>query len=125
MRRKLAAGNWKMNGTNASLTELQALIAAHPTPSVEILICPPATLIVQAAGLSADSPLMIGAQDCHTAASGAHTGDIAAPMLADAGAVAVILGHSERRQHHSEQSALVASKAAAAHAAHLTAVICL
>jgi triosephosphate isomerase len=125
MRRKLAAGNWKMNGTNTSLTELQALIAAHPTPQVDILICPPATLIVQAAGLSADSPLMIGAQDCHAAASGAHTGDISAPMLADAGAVAVILGHSERRQDHAESSALVAAKATAAHAAHLTALICL
>ncbi|WP_422001045.1 triose-phosphate isomerase [Roseovarius mucosus] len=124
MRRKLAAGNWKMNGINASLTELQALIAAHPTPQVDILICPPATLIVQAAGLSADSPLMIGAQDCHAAASGAHTGDISAPMLADAGAVAVILGHSERRQDHAESSALVAAKATAAHAAHLTALIC-
>ena len=124
MRRKLAAGNWKMNGTNASLTELQALIAAHPTPRVDILICPPATLIVQAAGLSADSPLMIGAQDCHAAASGAHTGDVSAPMLADAGAVAVILGHSERRQDHAESSTLVAAKATAAHAAHLTAIIC-
>ncbi|VVT29294.1 Triosephosphate isomerase [Roseovarius sp. EC-HK134] len=124
MRRKLAAGNWKMNGINASLTELQALIAAHPTPQVDILICPPATLIVQAAGLSADSPLMIGAQDCHAAASGAHTGDVSAPMLADAGAVAVILGHSERRQDHAESSALVAAKATAAHAAHLTALIC-
>mgnify|MGYP003642065703 FL=1 len=125
MRRKLAAGNWKMNGTNASLTELQSLIATHPAPGVDILICPPATLLVQAAGLSGDSPLMIGAQDCHSAASGAHTGDISAPMLADAGAVAVILGHSERRQDHGEESALVAAKVSAAHAAHLTAILCL
>ena len=125
MKRKLAAGNWKMNGTNANLIELQTLLAAHPDPQVDILICPPATLIVPATRLSADSPLMIGAQDCHSASSGAHTGDISAPMLADAGAAAVILGHSERRQDHGESSTTVAAKAAAAHAANLTAVICL
>ncbi|EAQ26686.1 triose-phosphate isomerase [Roseovarius sp. 217] len=125
MRRKLAAGNWKMNGTNASLTELQTLIATHPAPQIDILICPPATLIVQAAGLSADSPLQIGAQDCHSAASGAHTGDLSAPMLADAGATAVLLGHSERRQGHNESNGLVADKVSAAHAARLIAILCL
>lgn len=125
MKRKLAAGNWKMNGTNASLGELQSLTAAHPNPRVDILICPPATLIVQAAALTADSPLMIGGQDCHSTASGAHTGDISAPMLADAGATAVLLGHSERRENHNETSDLVAEKALAAWSAGLTAVICL
>lgn len=125
MKRKLVAGNWKMNGTNASLTTLQTLIATHRNPAVDILICPPATLIVQAAGLSADSPLQIGGQDCHSAASGAHTGEISAPMLADAGAGAVILGHSERREDHNESNALVAQKVSAAHAADLTAIICL
>lgn len=125
MKRRLVAGNWKMNGTKASLTELQNLIAAHPAPTVDILICPPATLIVQAAGLTADSPIQIGAQDCHAAQSGAFTGDISAPMLADAGARAVILGHSERREYHNESSVLVSEKARAAHSAGLTALICL
>ena len=94
MMRKLTAGNWKMNGTRESLDALQAIASAHPEPGVDILICPPATLLLQAAALSADSPLSIGAQDCHSAASGAHTGDISAPMIADAGAQAV------RRAHH-------------------------
>ncbi len=125
MKRKLAAGNWKMNGTNASLGEITALAASHPAPGVDILICPPATLLVQAAALTADHPMMIGAQDCHPAPSGAHTGDLSAPMLADAGAGAVILGHSERRENHHETNALVAEKARAAHAADLIAVICL
>jgi triosephosphate isomerase len=125
MKRRLAAGNWKMNGTRASLGEIGALAAAHPAPGVDILICPPATLLAQAAGLAEGRALMIGAQDCHAAPSGAHTGDISAPMLADAGARAVILGHSERRADHGETSALVAQKARAAHAAGLIAVICL
>ena len=125
MKRKLAAGNWKMNGTTVSLAEVQALVSAHSAPSVDILICPPATLIAQAAGICADSAIMIGAQDCHAAASGAHTGDISAHMLADAGAGAVILGHSERRENHNETSDLVAQKTMAAHAAGLIAVVCL
>jgi len=125
MTRKLAAGNWKMHGTRASLSEITALAAAHSSAGVDILICPPATLLAEAANTVADSPLQIGAQDCHAAASGAHTGDISAPMLADAGAAAVILGHSERRENHGETSALVAEKARAAHTAGLVAVICL
>jgi triosephosphate isomerase len=125
MKRKLVAGNWKMHGTNADLAEVAALARAHPDPRVDILLCPPATLVVQAAALAADSPLAIGAQDCHPAASGAHTGDISAPMLADAGARAVILGHSERRENHHESNDLVADKARAAHRAGLIAVICL
>ncbi len=125
MMRKLAAGNWKMNGTREALDALQAMTAAHPDPAVDILICPPATLLLQAAALSADTPLLIGAQDCHSAPSGAHTGDISAPMIADAGAQAVIVGHSERRQDHGETDALVRAKASAAHAAGLMAIICL
>lgn len=125
MARRLAAGNWKMNGTRAALAELDALAAAHPAAAVDILICPPATLIAEAARRMAAHPVTIGGQDCHAAGSGAHTGDISAAMLADAGARAVILGHSERRQDHRETSALVAQKARAAHAAGLTAVICL
>ncbi|WP_104019000.1 triose-phosphate isomerase [Roseovarius nitratireducens] len=125
MKRKLAAGNWKMHGTNASLTEIAALVTAHPAPGADILLCPPATLLARAAVLAADSAVMIGAQDCHAAASGAHTGDISAPMLADAGATAVILGHSERRENHSETNELISEKAHSAHAAGLTTVICL
>ena len=95
--RKLAAGNWKMNGTAASLAEVAALIAAQPDPSCEMLLCPPATLISAMAQAARGSGLQVGAQDCHPKASGAHTGDLSAPMLADAGASHVILGHSERR----------------------------
>lgn len=121
--RKLAAGNWKMNGSLTALTEVEALAAAYPEPTCDIVLCPPATLIrdiVQRAG----SRIGVGGQDCHARASGAHTGDIAASMLADAGAVAVILGHSERRTDHGETNELVRAKAEAAHAAGLTAIIC-
>ena len=123
--RKLAAGNWKMNGTSASLAEVRALLAAHPDPACEMLLCPPATLIAQLAGLARGTALRVGGQDCHAKASGAHTGDVSAAMLADAGASHVILGHSERRADHGETDALVAAKAQAAWAAGLVAVICL
>jgi len=122
--RKLVAGNWKMNGTRADLSELQAIAQAHPAPKVDILICPPATLLSEAARMMEGCAPDIGAQDCHAAASGAHTGDISAPMLADAGATAVILGHSERRETYNETNALVCSKAIAAHDAGLVSVIC-
>ena len=125
MTRKLAAGNWKMNGTRASLLEISALADAHPAPGVDILICPPATLLGDAALQAEGTAVAIGAQDCHQSASGAHTGDISAAMLAERGASAVILGHSERRADHGEDDALVAAKARAAHDAGLTAVICL
>ncbi len=121
MRRKLAAGNWKMNGTQAAMSEVAALIAV-PARS-EVLLCPPATLIAlmaQAAG----GKIAVGGQDCHAAASGAHTGDIAAEQLADAGASHVILGHSERRADHDESDEIVEGKAVAAYRAGLTAVIC-
>ena len=124
MMRKLAAGNWKMNGTAASLAEVKALLAAHPDPACDMLLCPPATLLAQAAWAAKGSALKLGGQDCHPKASGAHTGDISAAMLADAGASHVILGHSERRADHGETDALVLSKAQAAWAAGLTAVIC-
>lgn len=125
MRRKLAAGNWKMNGTGADLPQITALITAHPTPKADLLLCPPATLIHRAAQIAANHALDIGGQDCHAAASGAHTGDISAVQLKDAGATAVILGHSERREDHEEDSEDIREKARAAHAAGLTAVICL
>lgn len=121
MRRKLAAGNWKMNGTTAALSELNALQDAA-RGAAEVLICPPATLIASAAAKAGD--IAIGGQDCHSEASGAHTGDVSADMLKDAGASYVILGHSERRADHGETDALVAYKTKAAWAAGLTAIVC-
>ena len=100
MRHKLAAGNWKMNGLSGDLAEIEALIAAHPAPKVEMLICPPATLLSRMADTVGDHPLHLGGQDCHAAPDGANTGDISAAMLVDAGARYVILGHSERRTDH-------------------------
>jgi len=125
MRRKLAAGNWKMNGTAAALDELTALIQAHPEPSVDLLICPPATLLARASQAGKGHALALGGQDCHSATNGAHTGDISAAMLLDAGASHVILGHSERRQDHFETSAIVHDKAVSAQEAGLIAVICI
>lgn len=123
--KKLAAGNWKMNGTRAALAEVSALLAAHPAPGCEMLLCPPTTLLAEMAALAQGSGLAVGGQDCHAQASGAHTGDISAAMLADAGASHVILGHSERRADHGESDALVRAKAEAAMAAGLIAVVCL
>ena len=122
--RKLAAGNWKMNGTRAALAEARALIAAMDRPGCEMLLCPPATLISAMADIAQGSALQIGAQDCHAKVSGAHTGDLSAPMLADAGASHVILGHSERRADHGETDAAVKAKAEAAMAAGLVAIVC-
>jgi triosephosphate isomerase (TIM) len=121
MRRKLVAGNWKMNGTRAEgEAVLSALRKAHPAPAADIIVCPPAPLIAPLA--SAGIPL--GAQDCHPEAKGAHTGDVSAEMLRDAGASAVILGHSERRADHGESDALVNAKAHAAWRAGLLAIVC-
>jgi triosephosphate isomerase len=119
--RKLAAGNWKMNGTLAALDQVE-LIAAVPA-ACDVLICPPATLI-QAMAARAQGRVKVGGQDCHAKASGAHTGDIAAAQLRDAGASHVILGHSERRTDHHETDAEVLAKSQAAHDAGLVAVIC-
>ncbi|MEM1235882.1 MAG: triose-phosphate isomerase [Pseudomonadota bacterium] len=123
--RKLAAGNWKMNGMTASIAEARAVRVANPTPKVDILLCPPATLLTRMAEALANSPIALGAQDCHPEASGAHTGDIAAGMVAEAGASAVIVGHSERRTDHGETDALVKAKAEAAIAAGLVAIVCI
>jgi triosephosphate isomerase (TIM) len=123
--KKLAAGNWKMHGTAASLAEVTALIAAHRAPGCEMLLCPPATLVAAMVDSAKGTALMVGGQDCHPKASGAHTGDISAAMLKDAGATHVILGHSERRTDHGETDALVKAKAGAALAANLIAVICI
>lgn len=124
MRRKLAAGNWKMNGTSAALEELATLAQAHPAPGCDILICPPATLLHRAADTVAASAVAVGGQDCHANTSGAHTGDISADMLRDAGATSVIVGHSERRTDHGESDAQVQAKAEAAIAAGLIAIVC-
>ncbi|MCI2398726.1 triose-phosphate isomerase [Aliiroseovarius subalbicans] len=123
MRRKLAAGNWKMNGLGAGLSEVAALKAAHPAPGVDVLLCPPATLLARMSEVAGDT-IATGGQDCHDAKNGAHTGDISAAMLADAGASHVILGHSERRQDHDETDNDVRQKAKAVMAAGLIAVIC-
>lgn len=121
MRRKLAAGNWKMNGSLAALAEIDALAGAAQG-AAEVLICPPATLIAAA---SARAPhLAIGAQDCHDQPSGAHTGDLSAPLLHDAGATYVILGHSERRTNHGERDDTVRAKTQAAWDAGLVVILC-
>jgi triosephosphate isomerase len=121
--RQLVAGNWKMNGLAASLGELAALKSGLTGAPCDILVCPPATLIAQAAAIVGGA-FAIGGQDCSPQACGAFTGDISAAMLKDAGAAAVILGHSERRQYYGESDALVAAKAAAAWNAGLSAIIC-
>jgi triosephosphate isomerase len=124
--RPLIAGNWKMNGLAASLAEIETVCAAvvSEKPPADILICPPATLLAQAAGI-ARGRIAIGGQDCRAEASGAFTGDISAEMLKDAGASAVIVGHSERRHYHAETDAMVAAKAKAAWRAGLMAIICI
>src|SRR5882672_8057807 len=124
--RMLLAGNWKMNGLRASLAEIRALNRglADTPPRGDILICPPASLIAEAAKAAEDGPVAIGGQDCHPLPSGAFTGDISAEMLRDAGATAVILGHSERRLYHGETDSLIAAKVQAARRAGLTAILC-
>ena len=124
--RPLIAGNWKMNGLAPQLDQIEAVAAsvkAKP-PSADILICPPATLVARATQVTAGG-IAIGGQNCHPEIAGAFTGDVSAEMLKDAGASAVIVGHSERRQHHGETDAIVAAKAKAARRAGLLAIICI
>ena len=124
--RGLIAGNWKMNGVTAALAEARAIADAleRAPGGARAALCPPATLLQRMAVLLADSPVLLGGQDCHAEAAGAFTGDISAEMLADAGARLVILGHSERRAAYAETAALVAAKARAALRAGLEPVIC-
>ncbi|MBK8157550.1 MAG: triose-phosphate isomerase [Rhodospirillaceae bacterium] len=125
--RPLVAGNWKMNGSLAMATALVGDIAARHRAAglkVDLLLCPPSSYLVTVNGLLGGTGMALGGQDCHTATSGAHTGDVSAAMLGDLGCRFVLLGHSERRADHGESSALVAAKAKAALAAGLTAVIC-
>ena len=120
--RKIAAGNWKMNGDLAALAQLDAL-AGSVDGNCQVVICPPALLIHPMSSKSVPG-IQVGGQDCHAKASGAHTGDLAAAQLRDAGATHVILGHSERRADHGETDADVSAKAVAAHQAGLITIIC-
>ena len=125
--RPLIAGNWKMNGLKSALVEFEAMRegAVAVTAKADLLVCPPATLIGTFADKAKGSKLAVGAQDCHPKGSGAHTSDLSAEMLADAGASAIIVGHSERRADHGETDALVRQKAEAAWRAGLTAIVCI
>jgi triosephosphate isomerase len=125
--RPLVAGNWKMNGLLASLGEIEAIVrgARNAAAKADLMVCPPATLLAAFAPAVAGSAVTLGAQDCHTEPSGAFTGDISAEMIADAGAKAVIVGHSERRTLHGETDDLVRRKALAAHRAGLAAIVCI
>src|SRR6202790_1937149 len=127
-RRAPIAGNWKMNGLAASVEELDLVIpgfGAELSNKIDLLVCPPFPLNEEFAATAKGSKVMIGAQDCHPKASGAHTGDISAEMLADAGARAIIVGHSERRADHGETDVLVRQKAEAVWRAGLTAIVCI
>lgn len=124
-RRPLVAGNWKMNGLRSSAAEFTRIVeGAQKLTTVELMICPPATLVVLFAAAAKGTPVLIGAQDCHAEPSGAFTGDLSAEMLKDAGASAVIVGHSERRSYHQETDADVRAKALAARRAGLCAIVC-
>jgi triosephosphate isomerase (TIM) len=125
--RPLVAGNWKMNGTTGSLKEprLLAGMLRDVKLKCDVLVCPPATLLRRVKAVMKGSKIKVGGQDCHAAASGAHTGDTSAEMLKDAGASAVIVGHSERRTNHGETDTMVSDKAKAAYRAGITAIICI
>jgi triosephosphate isomerase len=125
--RPLIAGNWKMNGLKSSLAEFEAMLAgaSDVADKADLLVCPPATLIADFAQRAHSRTLSVGAQDCHAKPSGAHTGDLSAEMLADAGARAIIVGHSERRADHGETDVEVRQKAEAVWRAGLTAIVCI
>ena len=126
--RPLVAGNWKMNGTRENLAELKAIsegLGPDLADQIDALICPPATLLYVATAVAEQTPLSIGAQDCHDKQSGAFTGDISAEMIADCLATHVLVGHSERRTLHGETDETVRAKAEAAKAAGLVRVICI
>lgn len=125
MRHKLAAGNWKMNGTRADLAQVDALLKAHPAPSVDMVLCPPATLLTPMVERASTGALEVGGQYCHANQTGAHTGDISAKMIADAGAQYVIAGHSERRTDHGETNADVLRQTLAAWDSSLTTILCI
>ena len=122
--RQLIAGNWKMFGLTQEAAAIATPLLAAGLLGRDLLVCPPATQIAAVARILAGSPVAVGGQDCHTEVQGAHTGDISAVMLRDAGASHVILGHSERRQNHGETDELVQAQVRAAVAAGLTPIVC-
>ena len=126
--RPLVAGNWKMNGSRGSLSEALAVQEALTGPlsavAADVMIAPPATLLASLAAALNSGPVHLAGQDCHATAAGAHTGDVSAEMLKEAGASAVVLGHSERRADHGETSKQVRAKAEAAYRAGITAIVC-
>ena len=124
MSKKLIVGNWKMNGLAKDSKERAFSLTTASQKNAEVVLCPPVTVLSVVSEAVKGSAILLGAQDCHAQESGAFTGDISAQMLKDAGCAYVIVGHSERRQLHSETSEQVAAKAAAAHAAGLVAIIC-
>jgi len=128
-RRPLIAGNWKMNGLRADALVLAKGVADGVKKAGwsdrEVLVCPPATLVMAVAEAVKGSGVLVGGEDCHAKASGAHTGDISAEMLRDAGASHVIVGHSERRTDHGETDAVVRAKAEAAWRAGLLPIVCI
>jgi triosephosphate isomerase len=125
--RPLVAGNWKMNGLKAAASELARMIqgAADLAGKADLMICPPATQLMNFVALARNSAIQIGAQDCHAEKSGAFTGDVSAEMIADTGAVAVIVGHSERRTLHHETDAQIRAKVQAVWRAGLRAIVCI
>jgi triosephosphate isomerase len=123
--RPLIAGNWKMNGLRADGTALARAVVSTGAPACDVLICPPATLLTEIARIVDGTRVALGGQDCHAAAKGAHTGDVSAEMLKDAGCAYVIVGHSERRTNHGETDSSVRAKADAAHRAGLAAIVCI
>ncbi|MCY4035360.1 MAG: triose-phosphate isomerase [Hyphomicrobiales bacterium] len=123
--RPLLVGNWKMNGLRASEAEISALAEGLGGAQADVWLCPPVTLLSHFIGVFKDAPLSWGAQDCHAQESGAHTGDVSAEMLADIGAVSVIVGHSERRRDHAETNAIVRSKLSAVQRAGMVAIVCI
>ena len=125
MRRRLIAGNWKMNGLSAEIAEIEAIADGATANGPECLICPPTTILAAAKAAVGDRPLKLGAQDCHTAEKGAHTGDISVAMLTDAGANYIIVGHSERRADHGETDELVKAKAEVALAGGALPIVCI
>ena len=125
MRNRLVIGNWKMNGDGSGLQELDRFTGLATDASCTVVVCPPSILLHRMTSALSGTQIRTGGQDCHPAASGAHTGDVSAPMLAEAGATYCIVGHSERRTGHGESCELVQAKAEAAIGAGLTAILCI
>lgn len=124
-RKKIVAGNWKMNGSVSSLEQIRQLCDLIENDTCDVIVCPPTTLLSQAIDIAKDSTITIGSQNCHEKESGAYTGEISPAMLMDLGVKVVILGHSERRENNFETSELVRDKAKAAHKSQLTTIICI